>query len=191
MNHHTIALSPLARGLIARGLALVVLGCVVLAWPDPSVRIVLALSALSLVLISVFDVGHAVGSRRLVPQWWLFALRGVAGVALGALLLVAPFAPVLVIGIALAAWLGLQGMALLDAALLSAPRRRPPLLLAGLACFIPTIAAISWPAPTMLAVLYVALGYAILAGAVDIGIGLWMVITHRTHRASFRHARAA
>lgn len=191
MRQVALALSPLGRGLVGRGTALVLLGCAVLAWPEPGLRALLVASALSLVLVSAFDIVHAVGWRRHVPQWWLFGMRGVAGLAVGAALLLVPIAPAIVVGIAIAGWLGFQGIAFLDAALLASSRHRLPLLLAGLLCFVPTMVALSWPMPTHTGALYVTAGYALVAGALDLGIGLWLVLLHRTPAERGTHARAA
>jgi uncharacterized membrane protein HdeD (DUF308 family) len=183
--------SRLATGLLVRGGALLTMGVVVLAIPDPTLRVMLAIGALSLLLVGLYDVGHAWALRHWTARWWLLALRGLVGTALGAILLLYPRFPALVIGLALTAWLLLQGFVLLHLAQSSARGRRTPFVLAALACFAPGIAASVWPVPTLLAVLYLAVGYALLAGLVDAGVALWLIATRHPHGLGGSRAKAA
>ena len=183
--------SRLATGLLVRGGALLTMGAIVLAVPDPTLRVVLTVGALSLLLVGLYDVGHGWSLRNWTPRWWLLVLRGLVGTVLGAILLRYPLAPALVIGLALTAWLLLQGFVLLHVAQGVPPQRRTPFVLAAFACFVPGIAATIWPVPTLLAVLYLAVGHALLAGLVDTGVALWLIATRHPHGLGGSRANAA
>lgn len=183
--------SRLATGLLVRGGALLTMGAVVLAVPDPTLRVMLAIGALSLLLVGLYDVSHAWSLRGWTTRWWLLALRGMVGAALGAILLLHPRFPALVIGLALTTWLLLQGFVLLHLAQSAPQGRRTPFVLAACACVAPGIAAAFWPVPTLLAVLYLAVGYALLAGAVDTAVALWLIATRHPHGLGGSRAKAA
>lgn len=183
--------SRLATGLLVRGGALLTMSAVVLAVPDPTLRIVLGIGALSLLLVGLYDMVHAWSLRGWTPRWWLMALRGLVGTVLGAILLLYPRFPALVIGLALTAWLLLQGFVLMHLAQSAARERRAPFVLAAFACFAPGVAAVVWPVPTLLAVLYLAVGYALLAGLVDTGVALWLIATRHPHGLGGSRAKAA
>jgi uncharacterized membrane protein HdeD (DUF308 family) len=124
--------------------------------------------------IAIIDI------ETLVRNWWVVALRGVAGVLFGIFTFFAP-------GISLAALVLLFGAyALVDGilAIVSAFRRRGAgrwwvLLLEGLIGVAAAVVTFVWPAITALALLYVIAVWALLTGIVEIAaaIQLRRVIT--------------
>jgi uncharacterized membrane protein HdeD (DUF308 family) len=115
-------------------------------------------------------------------NWWLVALRGVAGILFGILTLFAP-------GISLAALVLLYGAyAFADGllAIVSAVRRRGAgdrwwlLLLEGLVGIAAGVLTVIWPGITALALLYLIAAWALLTGIFEIAaaIRLRKIISH-------------
>ena len=126
-------------------------------------------------LLAVIDVD------TLVRNWWVVALRGVAGILFGLITFVAP-------GISLAALVFVFGaFAFADGvlALVSAVRRRGVtdrwwvLLLQGLAGVAAGVVTVLWPDLTTFALLYLIAAWALVIGALEIAaaIRLRKVIT--------------
>ena len=126
-------------------------------------------------LIAVIDVD------TLVRNWWVVALRGVAGILFGLITIVAP-------GISLGALVLVFGaFAFADGilALVSAVQRRGVsdrwwmLLLQGLAGVAAGVVTVVWPDLTTLALLYLIAAWALVIGALEIAaaIRLRKVIT--------------
>jgi uncharacterized membrane protein HdeD (DUF308 family) len=76
--------------LVLSGVAAVVAGIVVLAWPAITLTALVSILVLGGLALAAVDLVGAVVNRRRDPRWWLYLLRGVGTLLLVVVLLVWP-----------------------------------------------------------------------------------------------------
>lgn len=116
-------------------------------------------------------------SAVLARNWWLIALRGAASILFGIIALVSPFATLLTLVIFFSAYMLVDGIAGIVAAVRAAQRHeRWGLLLAeGLLDIAVGVLAFIWPGSTLLAFVYLAAAWALVTG------GLMIAAAFRPH----------
>ena len=158
---------------VARGVLLLVLGLLLLAQPSASVQALVWLFGIFAIVDGVIAVVQGV-SERGVPAWTWWLVQGVAGILVGAVVVLWPGPTVRVLFFLLAAWLLVLGVVSILAAV-SLSRVRVggwhwPLAL-GLVCTLFAILLVARP-QAALAVFGVVLGlFAFVAGAINVVSG--------------------
>ena len=107
------AFAPQWPLVLARGAVLVALALAALLWPDESLSAFMLLAAAAAAVGGALGVAEAVRLRRRADVWWLVGLQGAVGVALAAVVVAFPVAPVTLLAAAVACWAGLLGVTLL------------------------------------------------------------------------------
>jgi uncharacterized membrane protein HdeD (DUF308 family) len=72
------------------GLLSVAAGIVIIAWPEPSLIVLGIFLGSWLIVIGTISISGALAARRVMPDWWLLLLLGLAEVPLGVLALANP-----------------------------------------------------------------------------------------------------
>jgi len=85
----TIGIDSRAANVIT-GLLSVAAGIVIIAWPSPSLTVLGIFLGSWLIVIGTITISGAFAARRVLPDWWLLLLVGLAEVPLGVLALAAP-----------------------------------------------------------------------------------------------------
>jgi uncharacterized membrane protein HdeD (DUF308 family) len=86
----------LTAGIAARaanfvtGLLSVAAGIVIIAWPKPSLIVLGIFLGSWLIVVGTISISGAFAARRVLPNWWLLLLLGLAEVPLGVLALADP-----------------------------------------------------------------------------------------------------
>jgi uncharacterized membrane protein HdeD (DUF308 family) len=92
-----------ARGtMIAQGIVSILAGIVVLVWPQISAIALLVVIAAWAVASGILEVVTAIRLRKQLEHEWLLGLEGALSIAFGVLLIMAPLAGVVVLGL----WVG-------------------------------------------------------------------------------------
>jgi uncharacterized membrane protein HdeD (DUF308 family) len=78
------------RANVVTGLLSIATGVVVIAWPRPGLLALGIILGAWLIVMGTIGVSGAFAARRIIPDWWLFLLLGIAEVALGVLALANP-----------------------------------------------------------------------------------------------------
>ena len=177
MTDTTLFRTPqLWHGLLGRGVTLVLVAIIALAWPIPSLEVLLLLGAAGAIVVGVVDLGVARHLRRLMQPWWALALPGALAIVLGTIVLVFPLASLGIAAGVLGAWLLVQAVVLVQwaVALRDAHRHAAPLAVAGVLSLALAATALVWPRPTLLVLLALMAGYALAMGVVEISVALWL-----------------
>lgn len=157
--------------LALRGLAAVLFGIAAIIWPDITLRaLVLVFGAYTLV-DGAFATGHAFTAGNGLR--WFLALEGLAGIALGILTMVWPGITALALAYWIAAWAVITGILAIAAAiqLRKLIENEWLLGLGGVASVAFGAILMIAPGEGALALLWLIGGYAILFGALLIGLG--------------------
>ena len=164
------------HGLLGRGITLVLVAVVALAWPISTLEVLLLIGATGAIVVGVVDLGVARHMRRLMQPWWALALPGALAIVLGAIVLVFPLASLGIAAGVLAAWLLVQVAVLVQWAIVlrDAHRHSAPLAIAAVLSLVLAATALLWPRPTLLVLLALMAGYALAMGVVEIGVALWL-----------------
>jgi uncharacterized membrane protein HdeD (DUF308 family) len=78
------------RANVVTGLLSIAAGVVIIVWPSPGLLAVAIILGAWLVVMGTITITGAFAARRIVPDWWLLLLLGLAEVALGVLALADP-----------------------------------------------------------------------------------------------------
>jgi len=97
--------------LILSGLAALVAGILMLAWPAITMTALVYILVVGGLSLAAFDLVGAVINRRQDPGWWLYLLRGVGTLLLVVVLLAWPYETLNVVGVLAAVLLILWGAA--------------------------------------------------------------------------------
>lgn len=72
------------------GLLSIAAGIAIIAWPGPSLTVLGIFLGCWLIVIGTITISGAFAARRVLPDWWMLLLLGLAEVPLGVLALAAP-----------------------------------------------------------------------------------------------------
>jgi uncharacterized membrane protein HdeD (DUF308 family) len=75
---------------VVTGLLSIAAGIVIIVWPSPGLLAVAIILGAWLVVMGTIAITGAFAARRIIPDWWLMVLLGLAEVALGVLALADP-----------------------------------------------------------------------------------------------------
>ena len=119
-------------------------------------------------------------SAVLARNWWVLAIRGVLGIAVGLLALVLPAATMLALVLLFAAYLLVDGVFAIMAAVRAAREheRWGLLVLEGVADIIAGVIAVVWPGITVLAFVLLVAAWAIVSGSLMLVAGYRLNIEH-------------
>jgi uncharacterized membrane protein HdeD (DUF308 family) len=78
------------RANVVTGLLSIAAGVVIIVWPSPGLLAVAIILGAWLVVMGTIAISGAFAARRIIPDWWLLLLLGLAEVALGVLALANP-----------------------------------------------------------------------------------------------------
>jgi uncharacterized membrane protein HdeD (DUF308 family) len=103
-------------------------------------------------------------------NWWVLAIRGVAGVFFGIVALVMPGVTVAALTLLFGAYAFVDGVISLIAAFRAGHLHRPwwAFLVEGIVGILAAIATFTWPAITLLVLLYLIAGWAVVTGIFEI-----------------------
>ncbi len=108
----------------------------------------------------------------LVRNWWAVALRGVAGILFGLVALLRPGVTLAALVLLFAAYVFVDGVFTIIAALRRTERRWWVMLLEGVADIAVGIVTVLWPGITALLLLYLIAVWAIVTGALEIATAI-------------------
>ncbi len=78
------------RANVVTGLLSIATGVLIIVWPSPGLLAVAIILGAWLVVMGTIALSGAFAARRIIPDWWLLLLLGLAEVALGVLALANP-----------------------------------------------------------------------------------------------------
>jgi uncharacterized membrane protein HdeD (DUF308 family) len=78
------------RANVVTGLLSIAAGAVVIIWPKPGLLALGIILGAWLIVMGTIAISGAFAARRIIPDWWLLLLLGIAEVALGVLALANP-----------------------------------------------------------------------------------------------------
>jgi uncharacterized membrane protein HdeD (DUF308 family) len=78
------------RANVVTGLLSIATGIAIIVWPSPGLLAVAIVLGAWLVVMGTIAISGAFAARRIIPDWWLLLLLGLAEVALGVLALANP-----------------------------------------------------------------------------------------------------
>jgi len=82
--------SRVRRANVVTGLLSIATGVLIIVWPSPGLLAVAIILGAWLVVMGTIALTGAFAARRIIPDWWLLLLLGLAEVALGVLALANP-----------------------------------------------------------------------------------------------------
>ncbi len=82
--------SRVRRANVVTGLLSIATGVLIIVWPSPGLLAVAIILGAWLVVMGTITLTGAFAARRIIPDWWLLVLLGLAEVALGVLALANP-----------------------------------------------------------------------------------------------------
>ncbi len=132
-------------------------------------------------LNSAPEVRSHTASHALARNWWLFALRGVAGVVFGCLALIFPGATMLSLVIVFSAYLLVDGVAGIVSAVRAIRRKEDRwglLIFEGLLNIAVALLSLLWPGITVVAFVWLVAAWAVVSGAVMMAAGFQLNIEH-------------
>lgn len=180
--------TPLLRGLaenwwllLLRGVAAIVFGVLAFIWPGVTLAVLVLFYGAFALVDGAFALAAAImGKGGMGPRWWL-AIVGLLGVAAGVLTFLWPGITALVLLVFIAAWSIMSGIFQIIGAIQL--RREIDnewlLVVAGLMSVVFGILLLVWPATGLLALVWLIGTYAVLYGALLVGLALRL----RKHRA--------
>jgi uncharacterized membrane protein HdeD (DUF308 family) len=125
-------------------------------------------------------------SAALARNWWAIAIRGVLGIVVGVIAFVMPAATMLALVLLFAAYMLVDGVFAIVAAVRAARQRDRwgLLVLEGLAGFVAAAIAVLWPGMTVLAFVLVVAAWALVSGMLmvmaashlNFGHGRWWLV---------------
>jgi uncharacterized membrane protein HdeD (DUF308 family) len=130
---------------------------------------------------SASDVRSDTASGALAQNWWLFTLRGVAGIIFGCIALIFPGPTMLSLVIFFSAYMLVDGVFAIIAAVRKIRRKEDPwglLMFEGLLNIAVGILAFLWPGITVLAFVLLVAAWAIVSGGLMMAAGFRLNIDH-------------
>ena len=137
------------------GLATSIIGVIVVVWPEQTLTVLSVLLGLQLVIFGLFRLISAFSSRAPAPV--LLGVVGVLGMGVGVVVLRNPFESISVLAALLGlVWIVGGAIDLLDAIVLGPRGDRWILALLALVTIVAGIVVVSWPAPTLTVIAWIA-----------------------------------
>jgi uncharacterized membrane protein HdeD (DUF308 family) len=160
--------------LLAFSLVTLVLGIMVMAWPHATIKLVALLFGLQLLIGGVFSLVRAFTDRGESSRV-LLAVLGVLGIVVGIFVLRHLFETVVIMVVLLGVYWVLHGIIEFFVAVdhKGAPARGLSIV-AGILSFVAGVVVLSWPAPTLLVLIWVLGVWLVVYGLVGIA-GAFMV----------------
>ena len=75
---------------VIAGLLSIAAGILIIVWPKPGLTAVAIVLGAWLIVVGTLSISGAFAARRLIPDWWLLLILGIAEIALGVLALADP-----------------------------------------------------------------------------------------------------
>jgi uncharacterized membrane protein HdeD (DUF308 family) len=145
------------------GLLTLVLGVVVVVWPDQTLVVLSVLLGIQLLLAGVFRLIGAFSSEAVAP--WLLGFVGILSMVAGVAVLRHPFETVAVLATILGiVWIVSGTIDIINAIADSQLDDRWLIGLAGLFAVVAGIVVVSWPGPTVTAIAWIAGIYLLVVG---------------------------
>ncbi len=159
--------------ILLRGIAAIIFGVLALAWPGVTIVTLVILFAVYALVDGVVSLIAAIRGGTMFPRWWL-ALVGVAGVFAGLYAIVFPAAAALVLILIIGWWSVVRGVFEIVGAfsLRKEIDNEWMLILAGALSVLFGIAVVIFPTAGALALVWIIAFYAILFGAMLVGLSL-------------------
>jgi uncharacterized membrane protein HdeD (DUF308 family) len=119
-------------------------------------------------------------SAVLAQNWWLIAIRGVLAIIIGVIALAAPVATMLSLVLLFSAYMLVDGIFAIVAAVRAARQheRWGLLVLEGVAGIVAGCLAVVWPGLTVLAYVLLVAAWAIVSGALMLGVAFRLNLEH-------------
>jgi uncharacterized membrane protein HdeD (DUF308 family) len=167
--------------LLLRGVAAIVFGVLAFIWPGVTLAVLVLFYGAFALVDGAFALAAAImGKGGMGPRWWL-VIVGLLGIGAGVLTFLWPGITALVLLVFIAAWSIMSGIFQIIGAIQL--RREIDnewlLVLAGLMSVVFGILLLAWPATGLLALVWLIGTYAVLYGALLVGLALRL----RKHRA--------
>jgi uncharacterized membrane protein HdeD (DUF308 family) len=126
------------------------------------------------------DVQSAEMSAALAQNWWAIALRGVLAIVFGLIALFVPAATMLSLVLLFAAYMLVDGVLAIVAAVRAARQRERwgLLVLEGVVDIIAGVVAFLWPGITVIAFVLIVAAWAIVSGGLMLGAAIRLKIDH-------------
>jgi uncharacterized membrane protein HdeD (DUF308 family) len=168
-------LAQLARNwwiLALRGLSAVIFGCLAFLWPSITLAVLVIFFGAYVLVDGVFAIAAALSGRAGHERWWVLMLEGLAGVAAGILTFLWPAISEVVLLLLIAAWAIATGLV----EIIAAVRLRRELsgewflIIGGVASVVLGVLLFARPEVGALAVVWVIGTYALVFGALLIGL---------------------
>ena len=96
--------------MLLRGIAAIVFGVIAVAWPGPTVFVLIILFGAYTLVDGIIEIWSGIQSRNEHDRWWVEILIGLAGVVAGILVMTWPGVSALALMYVIAAWMVVTGV---------------------------------------------------------------------------------
>jgi uncharacterized membrane protein HdeD (DUF308 family) len=176
-------LRGLARALMWKGGAMLLLGAAALVWPEQTLVGSLIAVGMLTGLVGLYEVSVALSIRTKSSHWWLVLGQGLASLAFGVLTVGGPVLALRVVMTVIAMWLLAYGGIAFAAASLAGGLRtvRAGLIAWGVLDVLLALLAITYPRVTVFWLLFFGAAYALIYGAWQLIAGAWLAHSLKSH----------
>ncbi|MBK8616399.1 MAG: HdeD family acid-resistance protein [Anaerolineales bacterium] len=165
-----------------RGVVAILYGVLALVWPRLTIEILVLFFGAYMFVDGVFAIIAAFTNRSGYDRWWVLLLEGLVGIALGSITFLRPGLTAFALLYLIAFWAMMTGVLEIVAAIRLRKEIQGEWMLAlsGVISFILGILLLLFPAAGVLTVAWMIGWYAILFGAMLLGLG-WRLHQYDTH----------
>lgn len=159
---------------LLRGVAAIVFGIAAFLWPGLTLQVLMLLFGAYVLVDGVFGLVQSIRNREQMSQWWLWALEGLLGIAVGVLTFIAPGVTAYVLLIFIAAWAVVGGIIRIVMAIRLRKEIRGEwfLVASGALSVLFGVVIFLMPEAGILSIVWLIGFYAILFGILFIGLAL-------------------
>lgn len=159
---------------LLRGVAAIVFGIAAFLWPGLTLQVLMLLFGAYVLVDGVFGLVQSIRNREQMSQWWLWALEGLLGIAVGVLTFIAPGVTAYVLLIFIAAWAVVGGIIRIVMAIRLRKEIRGEwfLVASGALSVLFGVVIFVMPEAGVLSIVWLIGFYAILFGILFIGLAL-------------------